>query len=194
MPGGQSVVELPEDDPPPPLPLPLPPAAVDVVLAADVALPPCVVVFVVPPPEVCAAAAAVLAALLAWAGDASVLVGVSSGSLPQADDVVTPPVELSDTEHGMPCRRSAGSIPLPDEAAPAGAPDGPEIEPAAVGDAGLPVCACADAVRPKTMTTTNKRFMGHAPSGQNVAALTLSTLQPRPRPRVPAYEVQNTPC
>jgi hypothetical protein len=36
-------------------------------------------------------------------------VGTLSGSLPQDDDVVTPPVALGDTEHG-PCGVNAGLV------------------------------------------------------------------------------------
>jgi hypothetical protein len=89
--------------------------------------------------------------------------GTSSGSLPQDEDVVTPPVALSETEHGMPRRLSAGSIWLPDDAVPgACAPGVPAIEPAAAGDAaGFVVCACAGAriMRAKIAAKMNKRFM-----------------------------------
>jgi hypothetical protein len=71
-----------------------------------------------------------------------VRVGTSSGSLPQEEDVVTPPVAFGVTEHG-PRRPSAGSIGFPDDAAPRdGALDGPAAEAGAPdAEAPRPVCA-----------------------------------------------------
>lgn len=85
--------------------------------------------------------------------------GTLSGSVPHDEDVVTPPVELSDTEHGMPLRLRAGSVGAADEFAPGvgGPPDGP-IEPGT--PAGLPVCAWACAVSPRIIVKTNRRFTG----------------------------------
>ena len=42
--------------------------------------------------------------------DPTVCVGTPSGSVPQDDDVVTPPVALGDTEHGIPCGLNAGLV------------------------------------------------------------------------------------
>jgi hypothetical protein len=46
----------------------------------------------------------------ACGGGASVWVGTARGSVPHDEDVVTPPVALSETEHGMPCSLKAGSV------------------------------------------------------------------------------------
>jgi hypothetical protein len=65
--------------------------------------------------------------------------GTSRGSLPQDEEVVMPPVALSETEHGMPRRFSAGSISFVGEFAPGdnGTPD----RSAVLADAaGVPVC------------------------------------------------------
>lgn len=69
----------------------------------------------------------------------SVRVGTLSGSVPQDDDVVTPPVALSDTEQGIPFRLKAGSVGVtgpecapgvPGESVPgeSGPPDAPLAE------------------------------------------------------------------
>lgn len=95
MPDGQSVGLL-EELPP----LPPPPAAA--------ALDCCAEDEDVDPPAVCCADCDDGDTLLAAAGELSVWVGTLSGSVPHDEDVVTPPVELSDTEHGMPLRLRAG--------------------------------------------------------------------------------------
>lgn len=116
----------PEDGAPPP------PPAFDVV-----AVPPALVVAVLPfaddppdedPPDDCAGGAPPPPA---GGGEESACVGTLSGSVPQDDDVVTPPVALGDTEQGIPCRLNAGSVGtwLRDRAAPGGS-EAPGAEPA----------------------------------------------------------------
>lgn len=77
-----------------------------------------------------------------------VCVGTSSGSVPQDDEVVTPPVALSETEHGIPGRLRAGlatrglAEALPPEADVPGVAAGEDKAPgAALPD--VAVCACA---------------------------------------------------
>jgi hypothetical protein len=85
---------------------------------------------------------------LTCAGETRVLAGTLSGSVVQDDDVVTPPVELSDTEHGIPGKSSAGfDRPVLRDDVPDGGdvPDG-SVEDGRAPGAGAPDCANAGSV------------------------------------------------
>ena len=85
--------------------------------------------------------------------------GTSRGSLPQEDEVVMPPVALSETEQGMPRKFSAGSFSPPDEfPALGGTPGAVAIGPGAVA-AEIAVCACVDSklARRRMIVRTNMR-------------------------------------
>lgn len=138
----------------------LPPVAADEdVVAVPAAPAPCVIVPPALPPEdrddvpPVAAPFDVCAEPVTGSGAASVRAGTSSGSLPQDDDVVMPPVALSETEHGIPCSISTGLV---------GAVS-PDVAPGVMeeGDAGDAPCAKAgpDAASQIAAGKMNKGFM-----------------------------------
>lgn len=79
-------------------------------LAVEAARPLFDVAVLAPPDDDALEDCAGAAALPLCGDEESVRVGVLSGSVPQEEEVVTPPVALGDTEQGIPCRRSAGSV------------------------------------------------------------------------------------
>jgi hypothetical protein len=77
---------------------------------------------------------------LTWAGETMVCVGTASGSVPQDDDVVTPPVAFSDVAQGMSGRPVIGALRSSDDAASGvDAPISPGT--AVPGVPGVSVCA-----------------------------------------------------